>query len=257
MKRYEYPSKGDLVVVRIKRITNHGAFAELLEYPGKEGFIHISQIASSWVKNIRNHVSEGQVRIALVTYVDPRKRIIDISLRSVKPNQEKRKVSEWKREKKTDKLLELIGKHNKKSLEEMYELVGWKLVDEYGDLYSAFEEMAIEGDKALDGVDIPEKWKKILVEYAKKYIEPPKVEVKGVLELMVPGKGGIDIIKKALSILQKKGITVVYQGAPKYFVRVESTDYKKIEGLLSEVLSEVEKLIKKHKGSIKFERLDE
>ncbi len=257
MKRTDIPSKGELVVVRIKRITGHGAFAELLEYPGKEGFIHISQISSSWVKNIRSHISEGQVRVALVTHVDPRKGIIDISLRSVKPNQEKRKINEWKREKKADKLLELIAKKLGTDLETAYRVAGWKLEDEYGEVYAAFEEMAIEGEKALEGIDIPDEWKKALVEHAKKYVEPPKIEIRGVMEITVPGKGGIDVIKKALKAIEGKGVQIVYQGAPKYFIKLESTDYKRAEGLLSEMLKSVEKEIKKVKGTFAFERIEE
>ncbi len=257
MKRYEYPSKGDLVVVRIKRITNHGAFAELLEYPGKEAFIHISQIASSWVKNIRNHVSEGQVRVALVTFVDPRKRLIDASLRSIKPNQEKRKISEWKREKKADKLLELIGKKEGKNLDELYEIFGWKLVDEYGELYSALEEIAIEGEKALDGIEIPDKWKSILVDYAKHYVEPPKVSIKGILELSIPGKGGVDKINELLTPLVEDGFEVIYQGAPRYFVKIEGNDYKQLESKISKAISVLEKKVKRYGGILKFERLEE
>ncbi len=257
MKRYEYPAKGDYVVVRIKRITNHGVFAELLEYPGKEAFIHISQIASSWVKNIRNHVSEGQVRVALVTYVDPRKKLIDASLRSIKPNQEKRKINEWKREKKADKLLELIGKNTGKTLDELYDIFGWKLVDEYGELYAALEEISIDKEKALEGIDIPDKWKKILVEYATKYIEPPKVSIRGVFEITIPGKGGIDKIKEVLDILMSQDVEVVYQGAPRYFVKLEGTDYKRLESKLSDAVSKMEKKVKKFGGSITFERIEE
>ncbi len=257
MKRTDIPSKGELVVVRIKRITSHGAFADLLEYPGKEGFIHISQIASSWVKNIRSHVKEGQIRVAMVTHVDRSKGLIDISLRSIKPNQEKRKINEWKREKKADKLLELIAKDLGSDLLEAYRVAGWKLEDEYGEVYAALEEAAVSGEEALEGIDIPEKWKKKIVEYAKKYVEPPKVEIKGTLELSFPGTGGIDKIKAALETLADSGLTVVYQGAPRYFVKLESTDYKKAESTLKSALDKLEKFVKKNKGSISFERIED
>ena len=257
MKRSDLPSKGEMVVVRIKRITGHGAFAELLEYPGKEGFIHISQIASSWVKNIRSHVKEGQVRVAVVTYVDPSKNIIDISLRSIKPNQEKRKINEWKREKKADNLLRLIAKEMGTDLLNAYKIAGWKLEDEYGEVYAAFEEIAIEGEKALDGIDIPDDWKKVIVKYAKEYVEPPKVEIKGNIELSFPGSGGVDKLKEALKILRDAGLNVVYQGAPKYFVKLESPDYKRAESILKEALEKVEKFVKKNNGQFSFERIED
>ncbi len=257
MKRSNLPSKGDFVVIKIKRITNHGAFADLIEYPGKEGFIHISQISSSWVKNIRSHVKEGQVRVALVTHVDPSKRIIDLSLRSIKPNREKRKVSEWKREKKADKFFEMLAKDMGTDVLTAYKVAGWKLEDVYGETYAGLEEIAISGEEALKGIDIPDNWKKKLVEYAKEKVEPPKVEIKGFVEIAFPGSKGVDRLKRALALLQDSGISVVYQGAPRYFVRIESSNYKDAESKLKSALTNAEKFTRKEKGQFSFERIED
>ena len=89
MKRTEWPSEGDYVVVKIKRISNYGAVADLEEYKQTEGFIHISEVATSWVKNIRSFVSESQIRVATVKRLDRAKNTIDLSLRDVTPQQEK------------------------------------------------------------------------------------------------------------------------------------------------------------------------
>ncbi len=254
MKKAEYPSRGELVVVRIKRIAPHGAFVDLVEY-GKEGFIHISQISSSWVKNIRSHVSEGQMRVALVTHVDPRKRLIDVSLRNVRPNQEKRKIAEWKRDKKAEKLLDLAAKHFKVSLQDAFKIAGWKLESEYGEIYSAFEEMVTEGAKALEGINIPDSWKKYLVELAKKYVELPKVELFGELQVAIPGPGGVDKLKGVLKDIEKQGVKVVYQGAPKYFVKIVTTDYKQAEDLLKKVVDKTSKSVKQSGGMFEFRRI--
>ena len=55
----EYPEERDLVMCSVKEVFPYGAFVILDEYD-KEGMIHIKEISSSWVKNIRNHVREGQ-----------------------------------------------------------------------------------------------------------------------------------------------------------------------------------------------------
>jgi len=256
LKRTEYPSKGELVVVRIKRIVPHGAFVDLVEY-GKEGFIHISHISSSWVKNIRSHISEGQMRVALVIHVDPRKRLIDVSLRNVRSNQEKRKIAEWKREKKAEKLLDLVAKHFKVSLEDAYKIAGWKLEDEYGEIYSAFEEMVTEGEKALEGIDIPVDWKKYLVEIAKKYVELPKVELSGEMTIAIPGSDGVTKLKEILSSIEKEGVKVVYQGAPKYFIKLVSTDYKAAEDQLKRIVDDVSSKVKKAGGKFEFKRIED
>ncbi|MGN1321035.1 MAG: S1 RNA-binding domain-containing protein, partial [Methanosphaera sp.] len=52
----EWPEEGDLIVGTVHKVLNYGAFAKLEEYEGKEAFIHISEVSSGWVKNIRDYV---------------------------------------------------------------------------------------------------------------------------------------------------------------------------------------------------------
>jgi translation initiation factor 2 subunit 1 len=47
----DYPEVGDLVVCTVKNIKDFGVIVTLDEYEGKEGFIHISEISSGWIKD--------------------------------------------------------------------------------------------------------------------------------------------------------------------------------------------------------------
>ena len=49
--KQSYPQVGDLVVVTITEVKNFGAKANLEEYRGKEGFIHIAEVATGWVES--------------------------------------------------------------------------------------------------------------------------------------------------------------------------------------------------------------
>ena len=42
----EWPAERDLVVGTVHKVLNYGAFAYLDEYPGKEAFIHISEVSA-------------------------------------------------------------------------------------------------------------------------------------------------------------------------------------------------------------------
>lgn len=50
---------GEIVEGKVTRITNFGAFVELM--PGKTGMIYISEISTNFVKNINDYLKEGQV----------------------------------------------------------------------------------------------------------------------------------------------------------------------------------------------------
>ncbi|MHA1382393.1 MAG: S1 RNA-binding domain-containing protein [Candidatus Helarchaeota archaeon] len=67
----EWPDVGELVVGTVVRVERHGAYVILDEYMKKEGLIHISEISSSWIRNIRRFVREKQKVVARVLRVNP------------------------------------------------------------------------------------------------------------------------------------------------------------------------------------------
>ena len=79
-----WPEVGDLVVATVQRIVGYGAYVTLDEYEDKEGLLHISEISSSWVRNIRNHVRERQKVVLQVLRVDAAHGQVDLSLRRVR-----------------------------------------------------------------------------------------------------------------------------------------------------------------------------
>ena len=69
--RAEFPEEGELVVGTVTSIRNFGAFVTLDEYADREAFIHLSEVATGWVKYIRDHIREGQKIVARVLRIDP------------------------------------------------------------------------------------------------------------------------------------------------------------------------------------------
>ena len=59
---------GAIVAGKITGITKFGAFVTIA--PGKSGLVHISEIASSYVNDIRDHLTEGQEVMVKITGVD-------------------------------------------------------------------------------------------------------------------------------------------------------------------------------------------
>ncbi len=256
MKRRDWPSRGDLVIVKIKRIMDYGAIGSLEEYGGKECFTHRSKISTSWVKNIRSFLSEGQLKVGKVIYVDERKGTIDVSFRDVSSQQEKRKNEDWKREKKADKIFEKLCKDLKVPFKKAYEEVGFVLEDEFGDLFSAFESASIYGEEAFKGLKIPAKWKKAIIEFAEKNITVQKVVIKGFLNITSYAENGIEVIKKFLTkFMKEEGVSIEYVSAPRYSIKVEAIDYQSAEKNLKKLISAMEKEAKKKKLEFSFERI--
>ena len=55
----EWPEAGDLVIVTVETVMDYGAYAELDEFD-KLGLLHVSEISSFKVRNIRDCVRERQ-----------------------------------------------------------------------------------------------------------------------------------------------------------------------------------------------------
>jgi len=135
----ELPEKGELVICTVTKAKGFGAFVELDEYPGTKGFIHIKEVAPGWVKNIRDHVREGQKIVCKVMDVDPSKGYVDLSLKRVNEHQKREKIQQWKNEQKAKKLLEMVGEKVGLSFDECLEKFGYELIKKFGSLYNAFD----------------------------------------------------------------------------------------------------------------------
>ncbi|MDD6022478.1 MAG: S1 RNA-binding domain-containing protein [Acutalibacteraceae bacterium] len=74
---------GTIVEGTVTGLTNFGAFVSLPD--GKSGMVHISEVSTEFVKDIREHLSEGQqVRVKIISIGDDGK--IGLSIR--KANEE-------------------------------------------------------------------------------------------------------------------------------------------------------------------------
>src|SRR5438552_414997 len=131
VKRNPFPEEGELVVGTVKDVKGFGAFVNLDEYPGKEGFIHIAEVAAGWVKYVRDHVRENQKIVAKVLTVDTNRGHVDLSLKRVNDHQRRETIASWKNEQKADKLLEILGERLKKPAADLLKEFGMKLVETY------------------------------------------------------------------------------------------------------------------------------
>src|SRR3990172_3047793 len=182
MERSGFPEEGDLVVCTVKKVTDFGAFVELDEYGRKEGLIHISEVASGWVKYIRDHVREGQKIVCKVLYVDTIKHHIDLSLKDVNEHQRREKIQEWKNEQKAEKWIQYVAKTTKISQEDLNKLIAL-FYDKYGSVYSAFEKSRFDGSSVLTRIGVGKEIAEAITKVANDNLKKPQVDISGYVDL--------------------------------------------------------------------------
>lgn len=254
----EWPEKDELVMCTVKKVFDQGAFLTLDEYDDKEGMVHISEITSGWVKNIRRHVREGQKTICRVLDVDSKKGHVDLSIRRVKDSQRSWKSQQWKRERKTEKLLEQVAKRVGSDLDTAYEKIGFPLQEKYGEIYSAFEKVAARGREEIEWLEINEEWMDALMELIESSVEPPSVEVTGYIDLKCPAQDGIEAIKTALSDAREAvtdpeiNAKFHYIGSPTYSIKISAPSYKIAEKALRKTADQAISTIRESGGVGEF-----
>lgn len=257
----EFPDEGELVVGTVVKVQNFGAFVTLDEYPGREGFIHIAEIATGWVKRIRNHVKEKQKVVCKVLHVDKNKNHIDLSLKRVNEHQKRDKIQEWKNSQKAKKLFEMVAEQLGKTVEQCYREFGNDLIKKYETLYGAFEEAAYDIN-TLKNDGFKGDWIETFREIASANITIPFVNIKGYINVTSWLPDGVHHIRKALKEAEKSEfedveIQVKYIGAPQYMITVKAPDYKIAEEEMKKAVDRVTKHIKQYKGSCEFHRKQE
>ncbi|MFH1285287.1 MAG: translation initiation factor IF-2 subunit alpha [Candidatus Micrarchaeota archaeon] len=252
------PEQNELVLITVKKIFPYGAFCGLDEYDGLEAFVHISEVAPRWIKNIREFLKEGQRTVAMVYRLSPEKNMIDLSLKRVSEADKRWKMESLRRDKRGTKLFEIALKKMGKTPAEAMEEAGKELAKEFGDVYTALEEFAANPESA-ERVKLDKKWIEVLLEVSSQNIKKPKAEVSGKMEISCVKLDGIEIIKGALGKVAEKnaGTTEVklhYLGAPYYQLSVVAVDYKSAEKTLKEITENVKHTIEKSGGSFEFKR---
>ncbi|MCI4318831.1 MAG: translation initiation factor IF-2 subunit alpha [Thermoplasmata archaeon] len=254
--RAEYPAEGELIVGTVTSIRNFGAFVTLDEYNAREAFIHLSEVATGWVKYIRDHVREGQKIVARVLRVDTSKSQVDLSLKRINDHQRREKIQSWKNEQRAMRLLALVAQHLKVEVEATHGEFAEELVEKYGSLFEAFEAAAADTKRfQKEWGKLP--WVTAIVKIAEENIVPPHVTISGILEVTDGGPAGVDSVRASLLEAEQTdptSVTVQYVGAPKYRVKVEGTQYKQAEEVLKKATEAALTKIKAAGGQGTFTR---
>lgn len=229
----KFPQKDELVIATVTKIMPYGAFLSLKEYDGLEAFMHISEVAPRWIKNIHEFISVNQTHVVRVHRMDMEKRQIDVSLKRVNEEEKKRKLEAVQKETRARKLLEVAIKNSKSK--KAFEKLEEEILAQYDCTYDFLEDVRDSGESAFEGIDVAGALKAEIFSIVEKYVKKPLVEASRILRVKCYEPDGVEVLRRALG---KTGAH--YLGPGKYLLKLTSEDYKSANRELERIVGTIE-----------------
>jgi translation initiation factor 2 subunit 1 len=268
--RAKFPKEGEFVVAKVTEVEKQYVYVDLIGFEGlphdetARGMIHISEISSRWIKNIRNFVRIGQRVVLRVLRVDPSKGHVDMSLRRVNSAQKEIRLKEWKYAVKYENLLQFLTETEgiNLTLDEAYEKIGFPILDFFDNYQETIENLKENGEELLNQLDdMPDETKKALLKIVDENVQISTVNISGRVKLSFNMENGVEKIKesllKALEVIESREtrkINISYIAAPFYRLEVTTKDYLDAENILSDALEIIEQKANQYNGNYEFIR---
>lgn len=250
------PDDGEIVIATVREVTGHGAYVALDEYNNMTGFLHISEIATGWIRNIERYVRPKQKAVLKVIRVNRARGEVDCSLKQVSGEERKSKLIEVKKNEKAQAFLDFIKAKLKLADAQVADITD-KIEQKYDYVYDVFEEVARKGPEVLQKLELSDEIKKAIGEESNK-IQVPTVEVRGVMEISSKRPDGIEAVKSTLAgVESSKGgakTEVTYIGAPRYRIVVTAENFKVAEKSMNGAVEKIRAGIEKQHGTFNFVR---
>src|SRR6476620_6181270 len=249
----QLPEAGDLVIATVKEVTGHGAYVSLDEFQGLTAFLHVSEIATGWIRNIERYIRPKQKTVLKVIRVDKSRVEVDLSLKQVSREERKSKLIDVKKSEKASAFMHIIKTKTGMADDKVNELQD-KILQKFDSIYDMFEAVAFKGTDSIKSLDIAEEVKVAVAEESKK-IQIPSVEIRGVIEININEPQGIkNILSSAELDKNNSSIEISYIAAPRYRIIAKAENYKIAEKLLNSAVEKISNSVGKKVGLFNFIR---
>jgi len=208
----EFPKEKDIVVVVVNKITETCAYVSLLEYNGREGMLLLSELSKRRIRSVSKLLRVGRTETCKVISADQDKAIIDLSKKSVDPEDAKKKAEQYARAKGVHGVMRHVAMTHNIAVEDLCEKVVWplnKMPHEFQDAYEAFKkhvneevniwEMVDFSQPGKDLSDIAEKLKADIEINLRRRLITHALRMRAKVDVSCFEFEGIDAIKAALA----------------------------------------------------------
>ncbi|EJW01477.1 hypothetical protein EDEG_03940 [Edhazardia aedis USNM 41457] len=249
----KFPQPGSLVMVKVKRITDLGAYVELLEYNNVLGMIVIGELSKKNLRRPTSCVKLNQVEAAFVLKVDEVKGYIDLSRKNITYRETEECYKNYSRAKIAHNVVVYACKNLKWSAQKFYDEFAFKKAQNYDNncLYLYFTDIYNNKIKRCDFDNSEVQIYDVLKEAVEKKFTTVKYTAKAEIEVSCIGFQGIDAVKRAFAEPLKKISTEImapYKSPPQYDVYITLADKDKALDIIRQACEMIKDVIEAVNG---------
>jgi translation initiation factor 2 subunit 1 len=252
----KYPDNDELVVVRVKSISEIGCYVSLLEYDNIEGLILSGELSRKRIRSVSQLIRVGRQEVVVVLRVDAEKGYIDLSKSKVPPEEVPKCEEKFNKSKAVHSIMRYLAEVTNNDLEFLYEKIAWPLYKKYGHAFDAFKTAITDPDEAFKDIEFPSpEIRAQLIESIQRRLKPQPVKIRADFEVTCFSYEGIDAIKEALMIGEEMGtddvpIKITLVAPPLYVMSTTTNERAAGLELMDKAIKTIEDEMKKRGGNV-------
>ncbi|KAF0983768.1 hypothetical protein FDP41_007683 [Naegleria fowleri] len=253
----QHPEVDDLVMVKVKHITDIGAYVTLLEYNNIEGLILSSELSRKRIRSISQLIRVGRNEVCVVLRVDPEKGYIDLSKSKVAAEDIPKCEENYNKSKAVNSIMRHLAETTHQDMEFLYSKIAWPLFRKFGHAYDAFKMAISNPDQVFQDIEFPsEETKENLISIIQNRLKPQPVKLRADIQVTCYSYEGIDAIKQALMEGENVGsedeieIKITLIAPPLYVMTTTTSDKQKGLDTLEKSIKVIQDVLAKYEGEV-------
>ncbi len=249
----ETVSAGDLLVCKVREITDFGLLLENENVKDREVFLHVSEIPRE--RSVQDF-KIGQMIVVKVIKISRTGERIFVSLKQLSKTEARSMMRRWRAEKKA---LEIFNEVATRFLipYEVLEETGEKLAEKYGSVTEALRIAIMERENTLARTKLSNDAREAIYELAAKELIKKKARRRILIRLYFTDKYGLKKLKNVFGEIEKMGtkdvsVEAKVVAAPRYSITLSSSEPKKIKKVADEIVKRLGEIVSKEGGVLKM-----
>lgn len=233
----EMPEIGELVMVKVEKMTDTSCYVRLLEYNHIEGMIPYTELSRRRIRSINQLAKVGRLQVAVVIRLDKEKGYIDLSKKQVTPDERRKCEERYQKGKTVAGIMRHTAQETGKPAIEVMKSVAWPLYrnQTYKSAYEALKLAVSQPEAVLGPLNLSDDIYQRVVQTVQHKLKAEILKIQADVNVTCFTIEGVDAIRDVLQLGRAHGqqdsllVNIEVLAPPTYVVYTHTDD--KEEGL--------------------------